>query len=195
MRPVARIVGVVSILAAGMAGRVLAQHPQTREGFWIGFGFGYGSSDLKSPTLDSLGATAREGGATGFVKLGGTLSKSVLLGGEVNAWVKSEGGATFTIGNVSAAAYFYPAPQTGFFLKGGVGYGSVRFSNSGSATASGFGFVAGVGYDIRVGGNISLTPVANFYFGSDGDMTENGTKVFSSVKHNVLDFGLGITFH
>jgi len=91
-----------------------AQHPQTREGFWIGFGFGYGSADLKSPTLDSLGATGREAGATGFVKLGGTLSKSVLLGGEVNAWVKSEGGVTFTVGNVSAAAYFYPAPSRTF---------------------------------------------------------------------------------
>lgn len=195
MRPLARIVGVVSILAAGIAGRALAQHPQTREGFWIGFGFGHGSADLKSPTLDSLGATGREGGATGFVKLGGTLSKSVLLGGEVNAWVKSESGVTFTVGNVSAAAYFYPAPQTGFFVKGGVGYGSTRFSNSRPATASGFGFLAGVGYDVRVGANISLTPVANFYFGSDGDMTENGTKVISSLKHNVFDFGLGITFH
>ena len=81
------------------------------------------------------------------------------------------------------------------FLKGGVGYGSTRFSNSRPATASGFGFLAGVGYDIRVGGNISLTPVANFYFGSDGDMTENGTKVISSLKHNVFDIGLGITFH
>ncbi len=91
-----------------------AQHPQTREGFWIGFGFGYGSADLKSPTLDSLGATGREAGATGFVKLGGTLSKSVLLGGEVNAWVKSEGGVTFTVGNVSAAAYFFPAPSRTF---------------------------------------------------------------------------------
>jgi len=195
MRPLARIVGVVSILAAGIAGRALAQHPQTREGFWIGFGFGHGSADLKSPTLDSLGATGREGGTTGFVKLGGTLSKSVLLGGEVNAWVKSESGVTFTVGNVSAAAYFYPAPQTGFFVKGGVGYGSTRFSNSRPATASGFGFLAGVGYDVRVGANISLTPVANFYFGSDGDMTENGTKVISSLKHNVFDFGLGITFH
>ena len=195
MQAVHRILGMVGILVVGVGGSVLAQRPQTREGFWIGFGFGYGSADLKSPTLDSLGATGREGGATGFVKLGGTLSKSVLLGGEVNAWVKSVSGVTTTLGNVSAAAYFYPAPQTGFFLKGGVGYGSTRVSNSGSATASGFGFVAGVGYDVRVGANVSLTPVANFYFGSDGDMTENGTKVFSSLKHNVFDFGLGITFH
>jgi len=26
-------------------------------------------------------------------------------------------------------------------------------------------------------------------------MTEDGTKVISSLKHNVFDFGLGITFH
>jgi len=26
-------------------------------------------------------------------------------------------------------------------------------------------------------------------------MTENGTKVISSLKHNVFDIGLGITFH
>src|SRR5207249_10252025 len=98
-------------------------------------------------------------------------------------------------GHATAAGYFYPAPQTGCLLQRGVGYGSTRVSSSGSATASGFGFVAGVGYDIRVGANVSLTPVANFYFGSAGDMTENGTKIFSSLKHNVIDFGLGITFH
>jgi len=195
MRAVTGFIAILGVLAVAGARPAAAQHPQTREGFWIGFGFGYGTADLKSPTLDSLGATGREGGATGFLKLGGTLSKSVLLGGEVNAWVKSESGVKTTLGNVSAAAYFYPAPASGFFLKGGVGYGSTRVSNSGSATASGFGFVAGLGYDVRVGKNVSLTPVANFYFGSDGDLAENGTTVFSSLKHNVFDFGLGITFH
>ena len=192
MRAVIRV--LVSFL--GLAGFAVttawAQHPQTREGFWIGFGFGYGTAGL---TCDACGSTTREGSASGYVKLGGTLNKSVLLGGEVDAWTKSESGATVTLGNVSAAAYLYPAPQTGFFFKGGVGYANLRVSNSGTATANGFGFVVGAGYDIRVGRNISLTPVANFYWGGDGDLKESGTTIDTGYKHNVFDFGLGITFH
>jgi len=76
-----------------------------------------------------------------------------------------------------------------------VGYANLRVSNSGTATANGFGFVVGAGYDIRVGRNISLTPVANFYWGGDGDLKESGTTIDTGYKHNVFDFGLGITFH
>jgi len=179
-------------LTCDACGSTTREGPQTREGFWIGFGFGYGTAGL---TCDACGSTTREGSASGYVKLGGTLNKSVLLGGEVDAWTKGESGVTVTLGNVSAAAYLYPAPQTGFFFKGGVGYANLRVSNSGTATANGFGFVVGAGYDIRVGRNISLTPVANFYWGGDGDLKESGTTIDTGYKHNVFDFGLGITFH
>lgn len=195
MRGVMGLLAVLGALTLGVARQAAAQHPQTREGFWIGFGFGYGTASLTNDTIRAVGGGSRESGATGFLKLGGTLSKSVLLGGEVNAWVKSDSGVTAELGNVSAAVYFYPAPANGFFLKGGVGFASTRFHNSGTATASGFGFLAGVGYDVRVGRNISLTPVANFYFGSDGDLKENGTTLDTGYRHNVFDFGLGITFH
>jgi hypothetical protein len=184
---------MAGILALCAAGSALAQRPQTRDGFWIGFGIGYGSADVKSDSIPA--AASRESGPTGFLKLGGALGKKVLLGGEVNAWTKSESGLTLTLGNVSAAAYFYPAPATGFYLKGGVGFANFRVSNGGSATATGFGFLAGLGYDVRVGENISLTPVFNFYFGSDGDLKQNGVTLDSHYKHNVYDFGLGITFH
>jgi hypothetical protein len=169
-----------------------AQHPQVRQGFWIGFGFGYGSSNV---SCDGCGSSSRESGGAGFVKLGGTLSDKVLLGGEINAWTKSSGGLTAELGNVSFAGYLYPQPKSGFFVKGGVGFASTRLHNSGTASATGFGFVVGLGYDIRVGTNISITPVGNFYFGSDGDLKESGTTLETGWKHNVYDFGLGITFH
>lgn len=174
----------VSVLAA--------QHPQVRKGFWIGFGFGYGSSNV---SCDGCGSSSREGGGTGFIKLGGTLSDKVLLGGEVNAWTKSDSGVTAELGNVSFAAYYYPQPKSGFFVKGGVGFATTRFHDGGTIEATGFGFLMGVGYDIRVGTNISITPVGNFYLGFDGDLKSGGTTLLTGFKHNVYDFGLGITFH
>lgn len=182
-------VAVLTVLGVSV---VAAQKPQVRKGFWIGFGFGYGSSNV---SCDGCGSSNRESGATGFLKMGGTLSDKVLLGGEVNAWTKSTNGVTADLGNVSFAAYLYPQPKSGFFVKGGVGFATTRLHNSGTAEASGFGFVAGLGYDIRVGTNISITPVGNFYFGSDGDLKESGTTLETGWKHNVYEFGLGITFH
>ena len=187
-----RTLTAVSMFSAVAVSAVAAQHPQVRNGFWIGFGFGYGSSNV---SCDGWPSGSRESGGAGFIKLGGTLNDKVLLGGEINAWTKSESGVTADLGNVSFAGYLYPQPKSGFFVKGGVGFATTRLHNSGTAEASGFGFVLGLGYDIRVGTNISITPVGNFYFGSDGDLKESGTTLETGWKHNVYDFGLGITFH
>ena len=199
MRATARCLAFAAGLALALTSVAQAQHPQTREGFWIGFGFGYGSAGLTCTSPCAFNSSAKGGGATGYIKLGGTLNSKVLLGGEVNGWTKNISGATptttETVGNVSGAVYFYPAPASGFFLKGGVGFADYILSGGGSSVSgSGFGFLAGLGYDIRVGRNVSLTPTANFYFGADGDVSDvSGTA--PSVKHTVIDFGLGITFH
>src|SRR2546425_7451437 len=100
-----------------------------------------------------------------------------------------------SLGNVTASVYYYPAPASGLFLTGGLGLSDYRLSDGGSITGAGWGFTAGTGYDIRVGRNVSLTPVVNFAYGHVGDLSSGGTTVDAGWKQSVIDFALGVTFH
>ncbi len=195
MRAASRFLAGLGVLALVGAGAAAAQRPQTREGFWIGFGFGYGSADASCETIlgSPCGNADRQRGVTGFLKLGGTLSPNLLLGGAVNAWTKEDQGITETLGNVTASVYFYPAPANGFFLTGGLGFSSYQASDGGTIDGNGWGFTAGLGYDIRVGRNVSLTPNVNFVYGAVGDI-EKGAAA-TGWKQNIFDVGLGVTFH
>lgn len=172
---------VVIVLGLGVlaAAPLSAQNAPTREGFWIGFGFGYGS----------LGVTdfgSREGGVSGYLKLGGTVKPNLLVGAESSGWYKSEDGVTLNTGLLAGTVTLYPAPASGFFVKGGVGLAATKLdvSGFGSGTDTGWGFIGGVGYDARVGRNMSITPVANWVYGG-----------FDGYNTNVLQVGLGVTWH
>ena len=189
MRAVTRFGAAVALLALVGTTAVQAQHPQVRKGFWIGFGLGFGSLGLSCNGCSSIN---RESGVSGFLKMGGTVSDKLLLGGESNGWTKKIAGQTITAGNVSFAAYYYPQPASGLFLRGGLGFAS--YQEEGSNGSVGFGVTLGVGYDIRVGTNFSLTPVANFSWGSVGDV-QSGPATIPGVKENVFQLGLGFTWH
>jgi len=172
---------LVLVLSSIPAHALVAQsRSQTREGFFIGFGLGWGSLGCS----DCSGE--RESGFSGYLKLGGTVNDALLLGFESNGWVKEESGVTLSQGNFSAAAYFYPSPESGLFLKGGLGLSTLRLdvSGFGGDSTTGFGVVAGLGYDARVGTNFSLTPYANFVYGS-----------FDGGSTNVIQAGIGLTWH
>src|SRR5438034_8386967 len=68
MRIVARVVALGGVLVA-VAPPAEAQYPQRREGFWIGFGLGYGSANI---TCDSCDSGPPTGGVTASLKLRGT---------------------------------------------------------------------------------------------------------------------------
>jgi hypothetical protein len=189
--------GIVAALVLVSSQLAWADHPQVREGFWIGFGGGYGSAKGRCDGCDGGG---REGSFTGFVKLGGTLNKHVLLGVETNAWIKSQDQVTLTLGNVAGTVTFYPQATAGFFLKGGVGVSYLSTDvQEGSVTTSvnkaGWGVLAGLGYDVRVGRNISITPCVNYFYGQPGDVVVQGETALAGWKQDVIDFGIGITFH
>jgi hypothetical protein len=177
-----RATGLSALLTVLLAGSAVAQQAQTREGLWVGGGMGYGSLGL---SCDGCGDVGRTGGLSGYAKVGGTLRSNILIGVEMNGWTKSEAGARVTMGNLSGAAYWYPMLTQGLFIKAGAGYSALSADDgTDSGTDSGFGILGGVGYDIRVGRNLSLTPVANWFRGG-----------FEGGSANVLQIGLGVTSH
>jgi hypothetical protein len=172
------VLGLTAVLLLNAA-PAAAQHEQTRSGFWFSGGLGFGS-------LGCDDCDGREGGLSGGLVFGGTLSPRFLLGGGTTGWTKSEGGAMLTVGTLDARIRYYTSEAGGFFLTGGLGLGTISadVSGFGSDSEVGVGVVLGLGYDFRVGSNVSLTP---FW---------NGFAVrTSNADANVGQLGLSVTVH
>jgi hypothetical protein len=154
------------------------QNLQAREGFWFNGGLGVGFAGC----LDCVG---REVGTSGGLSLGGTLSERVLLGFGTTGWYRNINGITYNGGTFDARLRFYPSVSSGFFLTGGGGLGTVSESNGFVTNREvGPGVLFGLGWDLRVGRNVSLTPFYNgFAVGVD------------SGTYFVDQFGLSVTFH
>ena len=188
MRPV-RISAtiVLLVLFVGTAGQ--AQSRQRHEGFWIGFGIGGGVNT--SANVDN-----QRGGGAIYVRLGGTLSQKFLLGGEISAWGKQEdtvlgeNSLTVTRSNATFTAMFFPSKTGGFFLKGGVGGANVEAEVAGvKVTEQGLGTTLGLGYDVRLGRNLYLTPnidlLIQTFENAGGETTSN----------SLLLVTVGLTWH
>lgn len=163
------------LLLAAVTATAHAQNPQTREGFWISFGVGVGSLTCD----DCDGSTS---GGVAYLRMGGTVSPRLLIGGDVSAWSKTENNTTLSTANVGPILVFYPSPEGGFFLKGGVGFGNVKIERPlYTIEDSGAGVTLGLGWDARVGRGFALTPYI--------DMTS-----IALDGGNVSTFGFGLGF-
>jgi hypothetical protein len=154
-------------------------HPQTREGVWFNAGMGLGFAGCNT----CIGTDA---GGSGGLSLGGTLNEKWLLGVGTSGWYRSYAeGVSLRGGTFDGRVRFYPSLKSGFFITGGLGLGTIRLDVGGlSATEHGIGALFGIGWDIRIKPNVSLTP---FY---------NGFAVRTSYDDGHVDqFGLGITVH
>lgn len=171
---------IVAVLCVSLTAGLQAQgRPHTRAGLWFSGGLGYGS-------LGCDDCDGRTGGLSGGLALGGTLSPKLLLGVGTTGWYKSESGTTLTVGTLDARVRFYTSETGGFFLTGGLGLGTISaaVNGLGSGSETGVGLVLGLGYDFRVGNNLSLTPFWNGF----AVRTSNGNA-------NVGQIGLSLTVH
>jgi hypothetical protein len=165
-----------------------------RQGLWVGFGLGQGSSGLSCTSC----ADDRFGGLSGYFRVGATLSRSVLLGIESNGWLHSDGGVDERIGFASAVLMWYPAPTGALYVKVGLGGMSYRADDGfDELTATAPSASLGVGYEFRMGHRASLVPYVNYLMTSSVRMRFDGEPVplGEDVRFNLFQFGLGVTFH
>jgi len=157
----------------------VAPRLQTRDGIWLSGGLGWGSAVCQY-------CLGRRGGLTGGLSAGVAVSSKVLVGVGTSGWYKSVDGVALSGGTLDGRIRFYPSRASGLFLTGGLGLGhiSAQFNNVATETQYGVGALYGLGWDIRVARNLSLTP---FY---------NGFAVqTANVDGNVGQLGIGITIH
>lgn len=179
---------VSAALLVGAAAPASAQRTAVHDGFWISFGFGGGSVFGD----DAFDDGSKFGGA-GFLRMGGSVSQQLLLGGELIGWGTDQDNTSIGRGALMFTTLYYPSPKGGFYVKGSAGFAGRTAEwdiivNNLTATITdeqaGIGLGAGIGYDIQVARNFFLTPALDFvYTGTEGDGA------------SLLLFTLGGTWH
>jgi len=152
-----RIVGSAIFTAALLlfaAAPASAQRTAVHQGYWISFGFGAGSAFGD----DAFDGDSKFGGA-GFLRMGGSPSQQLLIGGEMIGWGTEQDDVQIGRGALMFTALYYPSPKGGFYLKGGAGFAGRSAERTiivaGSEATikeddqAGIGLGAGLGYDIH----------------------------------------------
>ena len=190
MKRIATLAAAALLVASASAS---AQNAQVRDGFTFSFGLGGGSAALSCP---GCGTTPRETGGSGYLRLGGAISPSLVIAGEANGWSKEVNNVNVQMGTVAAVAQWYPAVSNGFYVKGGVGVSSYTEDDPGAkAQAIGLGYQFGMGYDWRIARNFSLTPYMNFLGMANSEVKVDGSNVGQKIGTSNMQYGLGFTWH
>jgi hypothetical protein len=169
-------------------GLVEVSDEASRRGFWAALGLGAGGEafDLR----DGAGYSGELYRPTISLRLGGTPSRYVRLGGEILGWIDDQGRQTESITSLLFISQLYPAPRTGFYLKGGLGVGrnEVDFDDGFGVGDTGFAGLVGAGWEVRVGRKLYLNPAVDLvqhrYTGRGGDR----------YRERILNFGVGVLF-
>jgi len=165
---------VAAVMLASLPLSAAAElHPNDHQGWVIGLGVGGGSAETKVGSNSS----DRKGGASGNFRVGYCFDPAFMLGLESTGLTRKENGVTTSMSLVGAALTWY-APGTGFYARAGAGASSLDASSSqdvGSATLttsasqSGWGALAGIGYELRMTRRFAIGPAVDFAYGDVGD--------------------------
>ena len=221
MLPLISRAGIVFALIATLMSAALraqdsasASFPQRRHGFWLSVGLGYGRLDFScgggtdpwdpTPPAETCPEAGRARATLLFLRAGYALSQQVLISVSADAWrrVGTSDGAS----DLGVAVRGYPVRSRGLFAEAGVSRSRFRVpgGDGPDETGEGVGLVAGIGWDLRVDTNMSLSPVILLHYGYQGDTGiptvvhfPDGSRLAlrTRVHETLVTFGLALTFH
>ena len=184
------------------------RHDSERHGFWINFGLAAGAENFRfaneSGCHGSIGTYQRCDELfkpSLSIALGGTINPQVRLGGEINAWVYEHHNQDF--GNVTSylvgglmTAQVYPVRQLGLFVKGGAGISrsGEEFSYAQGVGETGFAYLLGAGYEIKLARNFFLTPNLNLMHHVSGTAEGDDPTHAGTFHERVVTIGVGLTY-
>ena len=177
-------------------GLVDVSHQHERHGAWLTFGLGAGRESYRFSKVPG-GYSDEITKPSFWLAAGGTVNPNFRLGGEINAWVNeyNDQGEQITESLVGfmLTGQVFPVRDLGLFAKGGIGItrsGSDIDFGIGSGE-TGFGYLVGAGYEIRLARNFFLVPSINLVKHAS---TANRDDPDGTLHERVLTFGVGLTF-
>ncbi len=182
-----------SLAIALTAQPVAAQESGLHNGFWFGFGVGSGWVHISCDICEAN----RNLGISGNIRVGVATSPGLLLGAEVNGWVKSEEAVDELLASLSAVAYWYPNPAGGLYLKGGVGAIGYRISSEEQTiTSTAIGPELGIGYEVQIAEKFSVSPYLQALISPPtAELSLEGETQSSDVSLSLFQLGLALTWH
>lgn len=158
-----------------------------RSGAWFSAGVGGGWARVNC----AICRTDRSPGPAAVLRFGTTLRPGLLVGGELDGWTRSNDDVRSLLTSGNAAAYIYPNPGRGLFLKAGAGL--VRYSIDSAVSTNLVGLSLGAGYEFPISETLSITNSIGLIASSFGALRSDDGTVADDVSISLFQVGIALT--
>jgi len=191
---------VAGFLVAVFASPLLVKESLAQGGRAV-FGFGTGSGTIMCTACRNAGNV---GGSTALIQVGGPATPHLQVGFSADWWwhdFSSPQPSEEGIFDLAVSLFYFPSTEHHrFFIEGGPALSEAyaTVSDSTALQRHGWGFTAGIGYDVAPRWVVSLTPRLAYSYAWVGDINYplgSNVPFARGWKHEVVSLGLGLTFH
>ncbi|HKC39455.1 MAG TPA: hypothetical protein VKC15_07960 [Gemmatimonadales bacterium] len=161
------------------------------ESFWLSAGVGPTWLRVSCNICRSNRGT----GVSGYVAIGGSGGRGVLVGAEATGRFKREGSVRETVWGFGAVAHWFPSPRRRLYWKIGAGVQLYRIEDGQDVlTASPFGVQVGIGWELPLSRRYRWVPSATVHIASlGGGLKLNGASSVNDIALTMVQLGIGVT--